>query len=413
VIRNLITAFFIRGFVAACNLAILLITSRHLGSAVLGQVSLLVLNITVIQTLLDVYSGPALVHFIPRSNIKRVYVTGLLWILSGVILLNAVLYFIDSGTHQLWMHLFFLSFIATSHAFHLVMILGKEKIESYNFLIFLQPAVLLAVLAVNVFVFGIRSVQSNIIAMYVSWGVSVLISTVRIIVILRNTETTMDSPKFLRILRNGAVNQLGNLAHILSNRYNYYILTSAMVVGIYSAATSLIESAWIISASVSPIVLTYVANRSDKVEGGLLTFLLAKVCFLISVIVVLTLMIVPQAIFTFVLGQDFDNVKEIMLYLSPGVLCISFSSILSHYFSGLGQQRVMLIANCSGLVITLCSSYWFIEHYGVLGACYTASLAYTMQSLVLTVVFMRENSLGFFSLFSLKNEIALLRNRKN
>ncbi len=408
-IRNLITAFFTRGFVALCNLAILLITSRHLGSSILGEVSLLILNITVIQTLLDIYTGPALVHFIPRSNIRRIYNTGFIWIVFGTILLNAVLYFMGTGTHEIWYHVFLLSFLATLHAFHLVMILAREKIRIYNFLVLLQPAVLLTVLSLNIFVLKIHSLNSNIVAMYAAWGISVLISSFILARVLSNAETTMGAASFLKILRNGAVNQLGNLAHILSNRYNYYILGAAALVGVYSAGTSLIESAWIISASISPIVLTFVANRSDSMAGKTVTFLLAKVCFVVSFLVVGVLLLVPQDLFVFVLGEEFREVKEIMLYLSPGVLCISFSSIISHYFSGLGQQRVMLWANCSGLMVTLCTSYFFITRFGIAGACYTASLAYFMQSLVLTIMFMKQNSLGMRSLFSLWKELGELR----
>ena len=96
--------------------------------------------------------------------------------------------------------------------------------------------------------------------------------------------------------------------------------------------------------------------------------------------------------FTQILGADFEAVKLVMLLLSPGVLALSFSSVLSHYYSGLGRQRVLLAANSSGLAITLLTSYWLISRYGLAGACVAASLAYAMQCLVLAIVFWRERS---------------------
>jgi O-antigen/teichoic acid export membrane protein len=392
ILRNLISAFTVRLFVALCNLSILLITSRTLGSEVLGLLSLLVVNITVIQTLLDVYSGPALVHFLPRNDLRRIYRFGIIWILTGVFLLNLLFSFFEVSAPGYRLHLLILSALSTFNAFHLVLILAREKVKTYNLLVFLQPATLLAALLAVIYVFNTRSLSSNIISMYCAWGCCLVFSSLVVFGLMRAEKMQSERTAFKTILRNGLINQVGNLAHILSNRYNYYVLAAAAVVGVYAAATSLIESAWIISISISPLVLTYVANRSSQAGSAILTFTLAKICFLISAACVFVLFVIPASFFGFLLGEEFSELKKIMLYLAPGVLCISFSSILSHYFSARGRQRILLIANCGGLAVTLLCSYIFISAFGMLGACYTATLAYFTQSLVLTIIFVRENN---------------------
>jgi O-antigen/teichoic acid export membrane protein len=390
----------------------LLIVSRYLGSEVLGQLSLLVVNIAIIHAFAEIYSGSALVYFIPRLHLGRIYGTGLIWIFLSCLLVNVLMVLFKIGDQALALHVLFISYISAINAFHNVMILGRERTTAYNFMVFFQPACMVSVLFVNVFLLNYRSVYACILALYISHLVSFILSGLFVLRLFGQPEVSKDF-RLLPVLRNGFVNQMGNLAHILSNRFNFYIIgmISIGMVGVYSSATSLIESVWIISISVSPLVLTHIANRNDIENNSRMTFLLAKLCFILSLICVLILYFIPADFFTKLLGKDFSAAKSLMLHLSPGVLCVSFSSIISHYFSGLGRQRILLIANASGLLVTLSTSYYLISEFGVIGACYAASLAYFVQALVLTVLFMTQNEMRFTSIFSLKNDLSLLRNK--
>ncbi|WP_317898743.1 lipopolysaccharide biosynthesis protein [Aurantibacillus circumpalustris] len=407
-IKNLIVSFFAKSAVAFTLLAILLVQSRQLGGEEVGQVSLLVLNLAIIQTISDIYTGSALVYFIAKYALAKIYIKGILWTIACIVSINLIFYAFHVGMQELWIHVLILSFISTLQAFHGVILLAKEKIKTYNFLIFFQPLLLLAILCVNVFLLDIKNVCAYIIAAYVSWSVSLLISCYFVIKTISNDDKTKAEVKTKDILRNGLVNQLGNLAHTLSNRYNYYMIATAMLVGVYASATSLIESVWILSGSISPIILTHIANRKDSINNGRVTFLLSKISFLLSSLCIIVVLFLPEVFFTSFLGKDFSGTKTIMLYLSPGVLFLSFSSIISHYYSGLGRQKILLIANSCGLVVTLCTSYYFISHFGLIGACYAASLSYLAQAAVLTFVFMKQNEFKIVNLFQLRKDLDLL-----
>lgn len=413
-LRNLISSFFAKSTVAFTLLAILLVQTRQLGGEGVGQISKLILNLAIIQTISEMYTGSALVYFIPKYALAKIYSKGIFWTIACILIINSAFYVLqkiypqfDIGVKEFWFHVLVLSFIVTMQAFHTVILLAKEKIRIYNFLMFFQPLLLLVILCMNVFVFQIKDVSAYLIAAYVSWGFSFLISTFFVVQTVIN-DKGKPQVRTLDILRNGFVNQLGNLAHTLSNRYNYYIIGTTMMLGIYSSATSLIESVWILSGSISPIILTHIANQKDSKNNSRVTFLLSKISFLLSFVCVVGVVLLPENFFTLVLGKDFTGTKTIMLYLSPGVLCLSFSSIISHYFSGLGRQRILLFANSSGLLITLCTSYYFISRFGLVGACYAASLSYMTQALVLTVVFMKQNKYDFFQLFRFKKDLDLL-----
>lgn len=404
---------FTKGFVAFINFAILLVSCQRLGSDIRGQVSLLIFNIAIVQIVNEIYTGYIQVYFIPKFSLKKIYRFGILWAFICTILctaIMAILFFaFEFGSEDNWEHLILLSLIIIIHSFHMVILLAKERIKMYNFLNFFQPALLLLVLLIIFFVFQTKSVISYIIALYISFSVSILISAIQIIDIFKymDNHSVLFEPK--RIIENGFYNQLANLCHMLSNRYNFYLLGNTILVGIYSSATSLIESVWIISGSVSPIILTYIANEKDPSNNAKLTLLLAKVCFVLSLFCVVVIYFIPRDFFVFLLGEDFIHVKTVMLYLSPGILLISFATIISHYFAGLGRQKILLTANSFGLLTTICTSHYLISKDQLLGACFSASLSYLVATVILVFFFIKENKFSVLDLLSFKKDFELLK----
>jgi O-antigen/teichoic acid export membrane protein len=395
------------------NLAILLVSSKQLGSDVRGQVSLLILNIAVIQVINEIYTGYALVYFIPRFSLKKVYLRGVIWTIACTIICAIILILLfewfDIGIREHWIHLLVLPFIIILHSFHMVIILAKEKIKEYNFLNFLQPALLLSTLLIVFFYFKRKTADSYIIALYVSFMLSIILSGIQVFRIFKNQPHDLQLFELNNIIKNGFYNQLANLSHMLSNRYNFYLLGNTILVGIYSSSSSLIESVWIISGSVSPIILTYIANSKDSTNNARIAFLLSKICFLLSLFCVIILYFIPRDFFVYLLGQDFIHVKTVMLYLSPGILFISFATIISHYFAGLGKQKILVVANGFGLLATICTSHYFVSRYQLLGACYSTIISYFVAASILVIVFMKQNNFRLFDLLKFKRDFELLK----
>ena len=410
-LRNIVSTLFTKSFVAIVNLAILLVSSKQLGVAVRGEVSLLILNIAIIQAINEIYTGYALVHFIPKFSLSKVYQNGLLFSFVCI----TISYFIQSlfsrNVEGQLIHITILSLIIIAHSFHGVIILAKEKIKLYNFLNFYQPTVLLVVLLIGIFAFDNKTSSCYVYGLYISFCSSLIISSVTIFIILKVNKNNKFIFNGLAILKNGFYNQLAGLSHMLSNRYNFYLLASNAMVGVYSTSTTLIESLLIISSSASTIVLTQIANRKDENQARVI-FLLSKICFLLSSVAILFLLIIPSPFFIFLLGNDYLLTKSIMLALAPGVLFISFSTIVSHYFSGLGKQRLIALANFSGLSTTIITSYFLIHRYEVFGACYSTCLSYFVSSIFLVIVFMKENKLSLRSLFNIEKDLSLLKTMK-
>lgn len=410
-LKKILSTIFTKGLVALINLAILLISSKQLGVAVRGEVSILILNIAIIQAINEIYTGYALVHFIPKFSLKKVYQNGFLFSVFCIVLSYFIQLQFSSNIKEQLIHVTILSFVIILHSFHCVIILAKEKIKFYNFLNFYQPIILLLVLLICVFVFNNKTYSSYLYGLYISFLSSLVISSVVFFSILKSNSYNKTVFNGVSIIKNGFYNQLANLSHILSNRFNFYLLATNAMIGVYSTSTTLIESTLIISSSASTIILSQIANQKNE-NNARVVFLLSKICFLLSTLLIIILLIIPPAFFTFLLGKDYNETKEIMLALSPGILFISFSTIINHYFSGLGKQRLNAFANFSGLLTTILTSYYLIDTYKVLGACYATCLSYFVASIILVFMFMKENKLPFFSLFKIKNDLFLLKSIK-
>ncbi len=412
-LKKIIVTLFTRGFVALVNLAILLVSSKQLGGDIRGQLSLLILNIAIIQVINEIYTGYALVYFIPKYDLKKIYATGIIWSVACIgittlILIGLCLYF-DIIVSRYWIHIAILAFIIIIHSFNGVVILAKEKIKTYNFLNFFQPSVLLLVLVLQIFLFDLKTIDSYITALYISFLSSLVISGIQVIGIFKHIKHTLPVCETGTIFKTGFFNQLANLSHMLSNRYNFYLLSNNVLVGIYSSSTSLIESVLIISNSAATIILTYIANQKEGDHNVKITFLLSKLCFLLSLFCIVVLLVIPAEFFTFLLGKDFSETKQVMLCLSPGILCISFSTVISHYFSGMGKQRLIAAANFSGLFTTVVTGYFLVNKFELYGACYATCLSYFVASVIMVTMFMREHNLSLWSLFKIRSDFKLLK----
>lgn len=212
-----------------------------------------------------------------------------------------------------------------------------------------------------------------------------------------------------KVFENGFFCQLAGWFHVQVNRFSWYILGSSALVGLYSAASSLIESVWIVSSGITPIVLSRISNTGDTPFNRNITITLAKVAFLLSCLAILVLWFLPVEMFTYLLGKDFSETKHLMLCLSPGILCISFSTVISHYFSGLGNLRFIAGCNLLGFICALSLAFFLIDKYGLTGAAIAANVGYFVSSLGLFFGFVVKNKLNLYQFFNFKADIETLK----
>jgi O-antigen/teichoic acid export membrane protein len=406
--RNIIHSLFTKGLVAVINFFILIISSRYLGVSSRGEISIFILNIAIIQIVNEVYTGYSLIYFLPKFNLLKVYVLGLIYTLVFCSLSNLVVVFLNKQVPGYGWLGYIISFLVIVNTFNCVLILGKEKVLIYNFLNFIQPFLLLVGLCFSLLVFREFTFKSYILPLLFSFIASFIFSTI-VVLKFDFKDSSKKHFELKPLLVNGLICQAAVLMHVFCNRYSYYLLPGSAKVGLYSSASSLIESVLIIANGISPVLLARVANTGDTVKSSEITLSLSKASLFFSSIVVACIFILPEDFYIYLLGNGYIGIKRLMVLYSPGILMVSFFGIISHYFSALGKLKLILFCNSFGFVISLVLAPFLISKYDIDGAAYTVNIAYMAVGIAIGVVFFVNNKMKLKRLFSVKQDLNNLK----
>jgi O-antigen/teichoic acid export membrane protein len=392
--KSIVYSFITRGTVGLINFLILIISSRYLGVSSRGEISIFVLNITIIQMINEVYTGYSIVHFIPKFNFKKLLITGLVYTFLFTTTSNIIILVLNKQVSGYEWLGFFISLLVILNTFNCVLLLGKENIRAYNLLSFLQPLLLLIGIVFCVGVLKIFTFDAYVFPLLFSFAMAIIISSIMVLRFL-NSSKEKEVFDFKSIIVKGFMFQAAALMFIFANRYSYYLLYDKAKVGLYSSASSLMESVLVITGSIAPVLLTRVANQNNPSGNAEITLSLAKVSILFSLVVLLILYLIPDSLFVLLLGNGFTGIKHFMLLYSPGIIATSFFGIISNYFSATGRQKIVLMSYSAGFVITLLFAPTFIKQFDLEGAAYIADLSYFVMGITICSLFVVINKISF------------------
>jgi len=401
--KNILHSLVTKGLVAVINFLILIISSKYLGVSSRGEISIFVLNITIIQIINEVYTGYSLVYFIPRFDLKKLFVTGVMYTLIFCSLSNVIIVFLSKQVKGYEWLGYLVSLLVILNTFNCVLLLGREKIKTYNLLSFTQPFMLLLALAFYICVLKVFTFEAYVYPLLISFAAALVISMYHVSKFVFATGLKK-SFALKPLLVNGLISQAGILMYIFCNRYSYYLLPGSANVGLYASASSLMEAVLIIGNAISPVLAARLANTGNTPGNVGMALSLSKAGFVFSFFAVAIVFVLPDTFFIYLLGGGFAGIKQLMLLYSPGVLMVSFFTIISYYFSALGKQKLVLLCNTCGFIFTLFAAPFLIGRYGIQGAAYTANIAYFIIAVTMLSAFFISNKLSFTRFFSLKHD---------
>jgi O-antigen/teichoic acid export membrane protein len=310
--KNIVHSLITKGLVAVINFFILIISSRYLGVSSRGEISLFILNITIIQIVNEVYTGYSLVYFIPKFDLKKLVIVGIFYTLIFCSLSNAIIVFLNKQVQGFEWLGYLISLLIIVNTFNCVLILGKELVKIYNFLNFIQPFLLLAGLGFYIVILKQVTFGAYAYPLLFSFIIAFAISSFTVFKFVF-TKNEMKRFELKPILINGLICQAGILMYIFGNRYSYYLLPSTAKVGLYSSASSLIESVLIITNGISPVLLARVANQGNTLKSTEMTLSLSKASFLFSALAIFIIFLLPEKLFVYILGNGFSGTKNLMM----------------------------------------------------------------------------------------------------
>lgn len=366
------------------QVALLFITTKLMGAEIKGMIGLLVLNLTLIALLAGVVGGSAMVYLVPRHRIRHLLLIGYAWSAAVVPVASFVLAL--SGTEGFPGYAAFLP-LALGEAFlavHAPVLLGAKRVGAHNYSLVIKSLVTVGALAYVIWSRGNPDFDDFVQA-YFSGLIAALAYSAFALLRLPNVEKPRTSAvaTFRDLFKYGFPVQLGNLAQFLNYRLGFYLLEwfllpgAALVrIGIYAAALQVSESLLQFSRSVSIVQYAEVSNSDDRGKALKLSLQFIKLNYSVTFLGAVVLLLLPNQWYTAFLGSEFHEVKAHLILLVPGLVALSVSGGISHFFSGVGLHRLNTFASALGLLCTAAVGIPAVAFFGTYGAVVTASLAY-------------------------------------
>lgn len=189
---KIIQGILVKVILATINSGILVLSSKFLGVSTRGEISLLILNLILIQGVSDVFTGYSLIYFIPKYSLKRIFLFALLFGLATATILLLILRLINKQIKGSEVQTFFLSLMVIYNTLNAIILLGKKRNNSFNFIELFQPLMLIAGIFYYVFFAKDYTLNAYINPLTFSFLLSFIISTFLVVKEIFNTEV---SPK--------------------------------------------------------------------------------------------------------------------------------------------------------------------------------------------------------------------------
>ena len=410
-IKQILGTAFSRTLITIIGVIILSLNTRYLGAEKLGELSLLLIALHLILQVSELVGGAALVYLQNKHKTNKLLSISYLWafVVSAFAYLIIKLFFIEIN---LVFTITLCAFIQSLNHSHLHLLVGKEKIKYYN----LSTVIQIGIVFILILFFYLFKGEATILVYLNIYLVGQLITLFFTTYYLSGSIKIGGSPIFDKELvvdmyRYGFIIQLANIFQFGVYRINYIILeafTSLSTLGIYTLGNQLSEKALIPGKAISMVQYAKISNIDDKNEASQLTIKLLTVSVIIGFFAAIALIVIPEELISLLFGGDFGEAKSILVYLAPGIVFMSISTIYSHYFAGLGKYKFNTMVSFIGILAIAALSYSLIPIYGMKGAAIATSIVYLIQAFVQVQIFKKVSNLSWAQIMdfhqqSLKN----------
>ncbi len=387
---------------ALLNFVVLMIITQNLGDEGTGLLGLIVLNVTVIMLLTDFICGSSLIYFASRKNIYSLLLTSWFWLLMSVLFFSGLEYILQffpklyswAIPDGYWPYILGLAIIMSLNYINYNLLIGKEMIKEYNMVFSLHIILLVSILAFLVEIVGYEDIKAFVFAEYISFGICYLLSWHYIRPLLKDKQKPNMLPLIKEIISYGSYGQGANLITMINKRLSFYVINGNLGIGplgIYNAGVQLTEGLRLIGTSISTVQFARVSNQKDPEYAKSLSIQLLKFTVAITAVGVICLMLIPPNWFVTLFGEKFGEIRPVIFSLSIGVVALSGSMILSHYFSGMGMPKYNMWSSSFGAIFTFALIFYLIPKYGYVGAGLTTSAAYLSMFMYQLVIFIRKS----------------------
>lgn len=406
---NVIQTFVSRFLILILNFGLVIYSTNMWGSDGKGMISMVVADLTIISFISNIFVGSSVTYFASKYKTEQILLYGYIWSAIVGILVPLILGF----SHGLGYtpYLIGLSVLSALLTTNINLFVGQQNIKMFNLYTILQQAIHILFLVIIIYLIDLKSVNAYFIAQMGCFGILFLVSFFQVLKKCQLSNINF-SPKIRKSLfAYGWKIQLSSFFQFLNYRSSFYFLEfyrGIASVGVFSVGVAFSEAIWAVSRSLSVVLYSDIVNSDDRHEGIQKTKISLRISFAVTLAFLICVIILPSGFYTMIFGKDFQQTKQIILLLSPGILAIAVSNIVGFYFAGINKLRILNVKSIIGFLFTLISSIFVIPRWGILGACVITTISYCLSSGILLWKFYQMTPFHLSDLLFSKLEIKLI-----
>jgi O-antigen/teichoic acid export membrane protein len=184
---------------------------------------------------------------------------------------------------------------------------------------------------------------------------------------------------------------LGTCAQFLNYRVDIFFVQYYLgftQLGYYTLAVAIAELLWELPHSMSTALFQRVSSTT-AIEADRLTPKMCRNTFFLMFVISGCVFLFGELIIRIAYSSAFLPAAVALRILLPGVVVLSISKVLSSDLTGRGRPIYSTRAALIALGVNLPLNFWLIPRWGITGAAFASTVAYSLQALVVLMYFVR------------------------
>lgn len=197
-----------------------------------------------------------------------------------------------------------------------------------------------------------------------------------------------------------------NLTSFLRMRIDMLILAAYLdikTVGYYSITFAIIQFLFYLPRSVAQVLGPHISWRENS-AGDILTPILCRVTFFITVIVGLLLIVLGYPGIRIIFGEEFLPAYLPLVIMVPGAVLFTLATSLSGDLGGRGKPHYAMKISTIMLVLNVIINLSLIPLYGMIGAAFAASITQAITGILFLKAFIKESKASVYKTIVIQRE---------
>jgi O-antigen/teichoic acid export membrane protein len=378
-----------------------------------GTISLLILNASLLSIVTGLGTESIVLHKVTRGKWKVLKTLQFVW--YGILLQFLLFLCLEFASLHFWNRTLLSNEKIDYLAIEVIYFIGLILSEKYMILLYSFQRTLLANMAMAIV--ALLYICALFLLYYVikigfltalyCFAFQSLIQGIALFMLFHYKHRLIDSEKlksneFFSAIGLSFIVMMTNIIQLAAYRLDFWILKyfySNYEVGIYAQANKFANLVWIIPNVISQLLIT----KFSSIEAGLMPKVFSA-AFYINFIGVLVTVVCTNLFYYLYLENAYQAGLPAFYMMLPGYFFWAGVIYIAAYFSWEGKFVYNLIGSSICLIVILIADLILIPIYGIQGAAWSNSIAYTIVFLIYLVLINKSFAISWNEFFLLRKK---------